>query len=173
MIERLKELFHELDCIKYGRFPLASGGFSNYKIECDNLFKNQEAREILGAIGYGMLEQIERKHGVCNLIGVMQGGYNFGKIVADIDGRDIAGVNPHNTGVIGKVDEKLPDIWWEDVVTRGKSTIKCESILYGERQRKGYVRAIVDRLQGGRKNFEAAGMEFEAIMTKDDLGITL
>jgi len=165
-IERLKELVYELDCIKYGRFPLASGGVSNYKIICDPLFENPETREILGTLGYEMLRGIESNK-TYEIVGVVTGGYEFAKLVADKSGRKVISVNPHNGEVIGKV-EKENVCYFEDVVTKGGSILKSRSIL--GRYSDNAV-SIVDRQEGGLENLRENGIELRSILTRTDLAI--
>jgi len=163
-IERLKELVHELDCIKYGRFPLASGGFSYYKIICDALFENSEAREVLGTLGYEMFKGIDKTY---EIVGVVTGGYEFAKLVADKAGRKVIGVNPHNGEVIGKV-EKENVCYFEDVVTKGGSILKSRNIL-GRYSDKAI--SIVDRQEGGLENLRENGIRLRSILTRTDLRI--
>jgi len=166
-IERLKELVHELDCIKYGRFPLASGGFSYYKIICDPLFENPEVREILGTLGYEMLKEIENGKNY-EIVGVVTGGYEFAKLVADKAGRKTIGVNPHNGDVIGKV-EKENVCYFEDVVTKGGSILKSRNIL--GRYFDDNAISIVDRQEGGLENLRKNRIELKSILTRTDLMI--
>jgi orotate phosphoribosyltransferase len=166
-LERLKELVHELDCIKYGRFPLASGGVSYYKIICDPLFENSEAKEILSTLGYKMLKGIENEK-TYEIVGVVTGGYEFAKLVADKAGRKTIGVNPHNGEVIGKI-EKENVCYFEDVVTKGGSIIKSCNIL-GRHSNDNAI-SIVDRQEGGKENLRENGIELRSILTRTDLMI--
>jgi orotate phosphoribosyltransferase len=104
-VGRLKELFHELNCIQYGKFKLVSGGTSNYKILCDPLFENSEAKDILGKLGYRMLQEIENRK-TYEILGVVTGGYEFAKLVARMSGRNAIGINPHNSEVIGNIKKE-------------------------------------------------------------------
>lgn len=168
-IERLKELFYELKCIQYGNFKLASGGTSNYKIICDPLFENSEAREIISTIGYRMLKELESEK-TYEIVGVVTGGYEFAKIVAEKAGRKAVGVNPHNGEIIGSPARKS-NCYFEDVVTKGKSILNCHSIL-GKPEGKHHATAIIDRLEDAEENLIREGIKLKSIMTKIDLSIS-
>ena len=46
-------------------------------------------------------------------------------------------------------------------------------ILQAQTQPVDQVVAIVDRLQGGKANFDARGLPFEALLTIEDLGVKM
>jgi orotate phosphoribosyltransferase len=168
-VGRLKELFHELNCIQYGKFKLASGGTSNYKILCDPLFENPEAKDILGNIGYEMFKEIENRK-TYEILGVVTGGYEFAKLVARLSGRNAIGVNPHNSEIKG-IPKKENFCYFEDIVTKGGSILKCHSIL-GKHDGKGnHAITIVDREEGAEENLIGANISLKAILTKTELGI--
>ena len=165
--ERLKKLIHELNCIQYGRFKLASGEVSDYKIFCDPLFENPEAREILGILGYQILQEIENRK-TYEIVGVVTGGYEFAKAVAEISGREVIRVNPHNGEIKGNpVKENI--CYFEDVVTRGTSIIKCSNILKKNDGRNECAVSIINRQEGGEENLRKNGIELRYIFTKGDL----
>jgi orotate phosphoribosyltransferase len=169
--ERLKEMFHELDCIEYGTFELASGGVSNYKVFCDPLFKNEEAREILGKLGYQMFREIEGRK-TYEILGVMTGGYEFAKIVAEIAGRNVVGVNPHNNEIKGTI-RRRNICYFEDVVTSGGSILKSSEIIRSLHPliESNKAISIVDREDGGRYNLKRNKIYLKYILTKRELGI--
>jgi len=168
--KRLKELFHELNCIEYGEFELASGGFSNYKIFCDPLFENNEAGDILGRLGSEILSDIEARTGKrYDIVGVVTGGYRFAKLVAKKLGRKTIGVNPHNGEIRGNPKENI--CYFEDVVTEGGSILKCRNILGKDDGKDDYAVSIVNRQGAGEENLRKNGIKLEYILTKSDLGI--
>lgn len=168
-VERLKELFYELKCIQYGSFKLASGGTSNYKIICDPLFENSESRDILGTIGYKMLKGIENGKDY-EVVGVVTGGYEFAKLVAEKAGRKAVGINPHNGEVIGNI-LKEDSCYFEDVVTKGGSILKCRNIHGKNDGKDNHSISIVDRQEGGLENLRKNGIELRSILTKTYLMI--
>ncbi len=179
--ERLKELIHELNCIQYGRFELTSGGVSNYKIFCDPLFSNFEAKYILGRIGSEILSYIEEGTGRnYDIVGVVTGGLEFAKLAAEIAGRedDVISVSPHNGEVKAspekEINIKFSNIcYFEDVVTKGGSILKCRNILGKHDGRDDYAISIIDREQNAKENLINNGIKLKSILNKDDLGIQI
>jgi len=168
MLRRLKELFHELNCIQYGRFKLASGGVSNYKIFCDPLFESSEARDILSKIGYQMLQVVESEQ-TYDIVGVVTGGYEFAKLVAKGIGRSAVSVDPHNNEVKGNLMGRNI-CYFEDVVTKGGSILKCHNIIKNLTPIKNEKAiCIVDREENGRGNLRKNGIDLESILTKSEL----
>ncbi|CAN5467302.1 hypothetical protein BH09MYX1_BH09MYX1_36010 [soil metagenome] len=56
----------------------------------------------------------------------------------------------------------------EDVITTGGSTLKATEKLRAAGYEVAGVVALVDRLEGGRENLEAAGLQVRALYTRDD-----
>lgn len=166
-IERLKELFHELDCVRYGTFKLASGEISNYKIVCDSLFENSEAREIVSRLGYQLLQEIEIEREY-EIVGVVTGGCEFAKLVAEKAGRMAVAVNPHSGETLGEI-EKEHICYFDDVVTKGGSILKCHKILETPEGGNRAI-AIIDREEGAEENLSKNGIKLKRILTKSDLG---
>lgn len=172
MIERLKELMHELDCIQYGKFKLASGKESNYKIKCDPLFMNDEAKEILGTLGYRKLREVESNHGYYELVGVLTGGNEFAKIIAKGRGREVVSVDPHSKSILsGFYPSCLQKCYCEDVVTSGGSIMKCRDAI-GMRFDNDCAISIVDREEGGKENLKNNGIELYSILKRSELKIS-
>jgi orotate phosphoribosyltransferase len=71
----------------------------------------------------------------------------------------------------GPVEPGLKVVVIEDVVTTGSSSLKAIVALEDAGCRIVKVIAMVDRLQGGRENFESKGYRFEPIFTLNDLDI--
>ncbi len=57
----------------------------------------------------------------------------------------------------------------DDVVTTGGSTLKACRAVEEEGGKVALTLTIVDRLEGGRENLEAAGYPFYSLFTRDDL----
>jgi orotate phosphoribosyltransferase len=165
--KRLKELVHELGCIKYGRFRLASGGVSNYKIECDALFENSKSRNILSILGYQIFQKIEKTY---QIVGVVTGGYEFAKLVAKRAGKEIISVNPHNGEVRGQLKQGNA-CYFEDVVTKGGSILKSRNYLGKRDKNDNHAIIMIDREEGGKEILKKNGIELDSILTKTDLDI--
>ena len=59
----------------------------------------------------------------------------------------------------------------EDVVTTGGQIIEAANVIRQSQALVVAVVAVIDRLEGGRKNIEEAGFVFNSLFTKEDLGI--
>ena len=59
----------------------------------------------------------------------------------------------------------------EDVGTTGGAALEAAKILTAAGAKVTRLVFAMDRMQGARQNVEAAGYEFNALLTKDDLGI--
>ena len=159
------------------RVVLASGRESDFFIDCKQAVLTAEGHALVGALLFDALA----KYTPAAVAGVELGGCPLASAVAlvsfqrgkPIDAlyvrkdakdhgsrRDIEG----NTQLAAGARVALV----EDVVTTGGSTLKAVEKL----RAAGYVVtggiALVDRLEGGRENIEAAGLAIDAIYTRLD-----
>jgi orotate phosphoribosyltransferase len=61
----------------------------------------------------------------------------------------------------------------DDVITTGGSSLLAIDRVEEFGCKVVQVVAIVDRLQGGKANFAARGLPFEALLTIEDLGVNV
>jgi orotate phosphoribosyltransferase len=171
--ENLIQLLHRLKCIKYSEegFELTSGGTSKYKVFCDPLFKDYEARKILGNLGCKMLHNIENNKSY-EIVGIVTGGEEFAKLVSEKSKRDMVSFNPHTGKIDGEIKKRNVYIF-DDVVTKGGTVIKCQKALEAKYPDIGSIlaRCIVDRCEGGSYNLRNHSIELETLLTVNDLGI--
>ena len=59
----------------------------------------------------------------------------------------------------------------EDIATTGGQVVEAAKVINEAGAKVKKIVAVIDRKQGARENIEQAGYVFEAILTKDDLGI--
>ena len=59
----------------------------------------------------------------------------------------------------------------EDIATTGGQVVEAAKIIEEQGAKVKKIVAVIDRKQGASENVTAAGLEFDSIMTKDDLGI--
>ena len=59
----------------------------------------------------------------------------------------------------------------EDVLTTGGQVLEAAQTLIDAGVKVDRIVAVIDRLEGARKNIESAGYVFESLFTTDDLGI--
>lgn len=60
----------------------------------------------------------------------------------------------------------------EDVATTGGQALEAAKVIAAQGARVLRIVATIDRLEGARENIEAAGIEFDALFTVRDLGVT-
>jgi len=175
--KRLKELVNTLAILR-GNFTLASGAKSNYYIDVKFISLTSEGLAYFAKVILDRIRDIE-----ADLIGGMTLGADpiIGAVTAmsHMVGRPIDGiivrkeVKGHGSGkmIEGPMREGKRVIVVEDVVTTGSSSVKAIESIEKAGGKIVKVITLVDRLAGGRKNFESRGYEFEPIFTIDDLDI--
>ncbi len=60
----------------------------------------------------------------------------------------------------------------EDIATTGGQVLEAAKVITDAGATVKKIVCVIDRKQGARENITGAGYPFEAILTKDDLGIT-
>lgn len=164
--------------LKFGDFTLASGKKAKYYLDCRQVTLDSRGARL---IAEGMLELIGEP--LPDAVGGMAIGADpiTGAIITLAGLRDLPlrGVivrkeaKGHGTGraVEGPVAPGEEIVIVEDVVTTGGSSLRaidrCEQ--FGLKVRG--VLAIIDRLEGGREAFAAAGHELQTLLTIRDFGI--
>ena len=175
--EKLRELVNK-HAVVHGDFVLTSGQKSTYYIDGkllslmpDGLY--QLAKVILASIEG---EQVDA-------IGGMTMGADpiIGAVVAlsQEQGRPLRGliVRKERSGhgrtklVEGPLQDGMNVVVIEDVVTTGSSSVKAIAALEEAGCKIVKVIALVDRLAGGRENFESKGYRFEPLFTIEELDI--
>ncbi len=71
----------------------------------------------------------------------------------------------------GKLEKGERVVMLEDVATTGGQALEAVKVLKDAGAEVVAVIAVIDRQEGARENFEKAGVRFEALFTKGDLGI--
>ena len=178
MRERLRDLLRERSYAKK-RVVLASGRESDFFIDCKQTVLLAEGHALVGELLFEALRDFARLSAVA---GVELGGCPLASAVAlrsfqrgaPIDAiyvrkdakdhgskRDLEG----NTHLPAGARVALV----EDVITTGGSTLKAAEKLRAAGYEVVGVAALVDRLEGGRQNLEAAGLQVVALYTRDDI----
>jgi len=164
--------------LEFGDFTLSSGKKASYYLDCrrltlDSAGANQVAEGILDLLGDdlpnavgGMAIGADPITGAVITIAGQRGRHLKGFIVrkeskAHGKGRDVEGpVVAGDTAVIV-----------EDVVTTGGSSLQAIERVEAFGMKVKSVVAIIDRLEGGAKNFTDRGYKFESLLTIKDFGI--
>ena len=72
----------------------------------------------------------------------------------------------------GRLEPGERVVFLEDVATTGGQALEAVRVLHNAGAQVLAVICVIDRQEGARANLEAQGLRFEALFTKQDLGIT-
>jgi orotate phosphoribosyltransferase len=169
-------------CVLRGTFTLRSGRTSNFYID-KYLFSTKPAvLKPLGDLFAARIAEIGRAApgggGVTRLAGAELGGIPLVTVASIATGlpsifirnaKKDYGTAKRTEGALEKGDNV---VFVEDVATTGGQALEAVSELRGLGANVLAVIATIDRQEGARQNIEKAGLRFEALFTKADLGIT-
>ena len=175
--ERLIVLVKEF-ALSFGDFTLASGAKASFYLDCRRLTLSGEGANQIAA---GVLELL--RDNLPDAVGGMAIGAD--PITAAVitrawqDGLDLKGFivrkesKTHGMGrqVEGPVESGERVAILEDVVTSGGSSLKAIEYAREFGLNVERIITIIDRQAGGRERFEAEGIQFDALLTLDDLGV--
>ncbi|MCA9089907.1 MAG: orotate phosphoribosyltransferase [Planctomycetaceae bacterium] len=174
----LIELFRER-ALKFGDFTLASGKKAKYYLDGKQITLHSRGLQQVSA---GLLELLADDD--IQAVGGMSIGAD--PIVAGIlsaaalQNRDLLGFlvrkesKGHGTNkfVEGPVQPGMKVAIVEDVVTTGGSSLLAIDRVQEFGLEVVRVGAIIDRMEGGRANFNARNIPFSSLLTIEDFGIT-
>lgn len=175
--ESLKELFRER-ALKFGDFTLASGKKAKYYLDGKQITLHSRGLQLVSA---GLLELL--KTGEIDAVGGMSIGAD--PIVAGVlsaaaqQDIDLLGFlvrkesKGHGTNkfVEGPVQPGMKVAIVEDVVTTGGSSLLAIERVEEFGCEVVQVLTIIDRMEGGAKNFAEKGYEMSSLLTIEDFGI--
>jgi len=167
LIKRIKETAY-----LEGDFVLRSGKRSKYYLD-KYLFET--CPDILRALGNEFAKHISAD--VTLIAGAELGGVALAAATAMQSGKNWVIIRNSKKGYgTGKMVEgvlKAGDVVLlvEDIATTGGQVIEAARIITEAGATVKKIVAVIDRKQGASENITQAGYEFEAILTKDDLGI--
>ena len=179
MFDRAKliQLFRER-ALKFGDFTLASGQKSSYYLDGKQITLHSLGLRLVSEGLLDLLRDIE-----FSAVGGMSIGADpiIGGIltVAAERGRALDGIlvrkEPKGHGtqryIEGPVAPGAKVVIIDDVVTTGGSSLQAAERVQGFGCEVVQVVGIVDRLQGGARNFAERGLPFRALLTIEDFGI--
>ena len=167
-------------CVLHGNFTLRSGRTSRYYLDKYLFSTRPEVLAQLGPLFAQRVSKLERDAGrsVTRLAGAELGGIPLVTVASLQTGLPCVfirnakkdyGTAKRLEGVLNKGDAV---VIIEDIATTGGQALEAASVI---REAGADVLAVVctiDRQEGARENVEKAGLRFEALFTKADLGIT-
>lgn len=162
-----------------GEFTLRSGRTSNYYLDKYLFSTRPELLRELGVLFAERIEQIAAADGapIARLAGAELGGIPLVAVASLETGLPSLFVRNAKKGygtakqLEGLLHAGDRVVFVEDVATSGGQAIEAINVL---REAGADVRAIIctiDRQEGARENIEAAGVRFESLFTKTDLGV--
>jgi orotate phosphoribosyltransferase len=156
-----------------GTFVLRSGATSNYYID-KYLFTTQPS--LLRRIAHELAPMLPR--GVQRVAGPVLGAVPLVTAVAlevQLPMLIVRVDKPKEYGTAKQIEGRLDPgdrvVLVEDVVTTGGAALSAVSSLRDSGADVVGLLAVVDREQGGSQAFETAGVPFQALFTKTELGL--
>ena len=166
-------------CVLRGTFTLRSGRTSNYYIDKYLFSTRPEILRELGGLFAERVRAIETacKTPVTRLAGAELGGIPLVTVASMASGLPCLFVRnakkDYGTAkqLEGKLDRGDAVVFVEDVATTGGQALEAVKVLTDLGAKVLAVVATIDRQEGARENVEKAGIRFEALFTKSDLGV--
>jgi orotate phosphoribosyltransferase len=168
LIKRIKETSY-----LEGDFVLRSGKRSHYYLD-KYLFET--CPDILEALGEEFAKYVEED--VSLIAGAELGGVALAAATAMKTGKKWIIIRNSKKGygtskmVEGVLNENDVVLLVEDIATTGGQVTEAAKIISEAGAKVKKIVCVIDRKQGAEENITNAGYAFEAILTKDDLGIT-
>ncbi len=178
--ERLIELLKR-DALKLGEFTLASGKRSHYYVDGRRVTLSAEGASVIAG---GILEILANRPEVAAVGGLTMGADPIvGGVLALAPTHHRAGLlgflvrkeaKGHGTGklVEGPLEPGMSVVIVDDVATTGGSSLKAVDAVEAMGCTVSCVVAVLDRLEGAAANFAARKLDFLALCTIEDLGVT-
>jgi orotate phosphoribosyltransferase len=157
-----------------GTFTLRSGRTSNYYLD-KYLFSTRP--EVLGPLAMLFKERLARFQNISRLAGAELGGIPLVTATSLVTGLPCLFVRnaKKDYGTAKQMEGKLERgevvVLLEDVATTGGQALEAVKVLRDAGANVAGVIATIDRQEGASENMREAGVPFEALFTKRDLGI--
>jgi orotate phosphoribosyltransferase len=166
-------------CVLRGSFTLRSGRTSSYYLDKYLFSTRPEVLAPLGTLFAARIDAVERRLGrrAARLAGAELGGIPLVTVASLATGRPALFVRnaKKDYGTAKQLEGALTAgdgvIFVEDVATTGGQALEAVKVLREAGADVLAVVATIDRQEGARANVEAAGLAFEALFTKSDLGV--
>lgn len=177
--EALARAIAEVSLLR-GTFTLRSGRTSSYYLDKYRFSTRPEILAPLAAVFAARVAEVERDagHPADRLAGAELGGIPLVTATALRTGHATVFIRNQKKdyGTSQRLEGELNDgdrvIFVEDVATTAGQSIEAADCLRQAGARVLAVICAVDREEGARANVEAAGIRFESLFTKTDLGVS-
>ena len=156
-----------------GDFTLRSGRKSKYYLD-KYLFETQP--DILSELGKLFGEHV--RDSTTLIAGAELGGVALAASTSMATGKPFVIIRnaKKDYGTSKPFEGKLTDgdgvLLVEDIATTGGQVLEAAKLIGEIGARVERIVCVIDRQEGARKNIESAGLHFESLFTKADLGIT-
>ena len=161
-----------------GTFTLRSGRTSSYYLDKYLFTTRPEILARLGAMLAGRIEAMDAAVGRADrLAGAELGGIPLVTAAALATGRPCLFVRNQKKDygtakqLEGKFERGERAVLLEDVATTAGQALEAVASLREVGLEVGGIIAVIDRQEGARENVEGAGLRFDALFTKSDLGV--
>jgi orotate phosphoribosyltransferase len=167
--EVLRKELEACGAIRFGKFVLASGKESDYYVDMKKAMTNPS---ILKKISEAMADMVK---GADRLAGMELGAIPLVTALSLETGIPFLMVRKGKKGhgtrsqVEGEVNEGDKVVVVEDVTTTGKSPLKAVMAVREEGGVVEKVVVIVDRQEGAAELMEKEGLEYKALLLRDDI----
>ena len=174
---REKSVFH-------GDFTLASGGKSNFYVDCKLTTFHPKGAWLVGQIMHEVIRQQQKKLGVSvDAVGGLTMGADPIALAVGMISYTRNDASPLVTFSVRKTPKshgqtKLIEgnfrkgdsvVVLDDVVTRGESTLKAIDAGLQEGGKVAFVAVLVDREEGGRQKIEERGFPVVAAFSREEI----
>jgi orotate phosphoribosyltransferase len=167
LIQRIKDA-----ALLRGEFTLRSGRKSNYYLD-KYLFETQP--DILAELGRRFAARVTPE--VTRLAGAELGGIPLVAAASLASGLPSVLVRNQKKDygtarqIEGRLDAGDHVMIVEDIATTGGQVLEAARTLQERGAKISTIVAVIDRQEGARENIESAGLAFDALLTKADLGL--
>ena len=184
MRDDLIGLFRSSGAVKTGgSFKLASGGFSDFYIDCKSVLMRSHALKLASRLAWAAVDAdigvstwpslpgiAGKAEGVNSLVGAMLVQLSNDMPYEETPGLILRpGEKQHGLGggfICGIDQRKLEWVVVEDVTTSGKSAMEVVDALAAKGQKTAMVLSIVDRMEGAAERFLEAGIPFASVLNR-------
>jgi len=155
-----------------GEFTLRSGRKSNYYLD---KYRFETQPDVLGALGKLFAEHLGKT--IDRIAGAELGAVSLAAAASLASGKPFVIIrNSKKDYGTSKLIEGILNpgetvIIVEDVLTTGGQVLEAAHTLIDAGAKVDRIVAVIDRMEGARKNIEAAGFIFQSLFTTADLGI--